>query len=88
MGERGWLILRGEDMACFRNDSDGFVGNVIGLYTTLEGVRGLVLQQIGTRVVHTYQVGAVSPVGPEPRVAKARVAVLENVEAPPLVESS
>jgi hypothetical protein len=38
----------------FRIDHDGFIGHVVGLYTTLEGKRGVVLQQLGTRVVHVY----------------------------------
>jgi hypothetical protein len=38
----------------FRVDHDGFIGCVVGLYTTLEGKRGVVLQQLGTRVVHVY----------------------------------
>ncbi|WP_156435225.1 hypothetical protein [Bradyrhizobium lablabi] len=33
---------------------DGFNGVVIGDYRTLEGKEGVVLQQIGTRVVHVY----------------------------------
>lgn len=35
-------------------DHDGFIGEVVGHYTTREGKRGVVLQQIGTRVVHVY----------------------------------
>ena len=31
---------------------DGFVGTMIGEYTTREGERGAVLQQLGTVVVH------------------------------------
>lgn len=38
----------------FRIEDDGFEGTVIGTYTTREGKRGLVLQQIGTKVIHTY----------------------------------
>lgn len=37
-----------------RIEHDGFVGEVIGYYTTREGKRGVVLQQLGTRVVHVY----------------------------------
>lgn len=33
---------------------DGFVGDIIGRYQTREGKRGVVLQQVGTRVVHVY----------------------------------
>jgi hypothetical protein len=39
---------------CFSIAHDGFVGEVIGHYTTREGKRGVVLQQVGTRVVHVY----------------------------------
>ncbi|WP_404927115.1 hypothetical protein [Mesorhizobium sp. ORM16] len=35
-------------------EHDGFEGSVIGSYTTREGKRGVVLQQIGTKVVHVY----------------------------------
>lgn len=35
-------------------DHDGFKGVEIGSYTTLEGKQGVVLQQIGTKVVHVY----------------------------------
>lgn len=38
----------------FRVESDGFEGVIIGTYTTLEGKEGVVLQQVGTRVVHVY----------------------------------
>jgi len=33
---------------------DGFTGTVIGSYVTVEGKRGVVMQQDGTRVVHVY----------------------------------
>lgn len=33
---------------------DGFEGEVIGYYTRKDGYQGVVLQQIGTRVVHVY----------------------------------
>lgn len=33
---------------------DDFEGHVIGYYETIEGKKGVVLQQIGTRVVHVY----------------------------------
>ena len=33
---------------------DGFQGTVIGHYITREGKRGVVLQQLDTRVVHVY----------------------------------
>lgn len=35
-------------------EHDGFVGNIIGRYVTREGKIGVVLQQVGTRVVHVY----------------------------------
>ena len=38
----------------WRIEHDGFEGNQIGSYVTREGKRGVVLQQIGTRVVHVY----------------------------------
>lgn len=37
-----------------RIDHDGFAGVVVGHYVTLEGKRGVVIQQHGTRVVHVY----------------------------------
>ena len=37
-----------------RIEHDGFEGTVQGNYVTREGKRGVVLQQIGTRVVHVY----------------------------------
>ena len=38
----------------YRIEHDGFEGIQIGTYTTLEGKEGVVLQQVGTRVVHVY----------------------------------
>lgn len=38
----------------FRIAHDGFEGEMIGRYRTREGKAGVVLQQIGTRVVHVY----------------------------------
>jgi hypothetical protein len=35
-------------------DHDDFEGEIIGFYITREGKRGVVLQQIGTRIVHVY----------------------------------
>lgn len=35
-------------------EHDDFIGVVIGEYKTLEGKKGVVLQQNGTRVVHVY----------------------------------
>jgi hypothetical protein len=35
-------------------EHDGFVGTVQGYYETREGKRGVVLQQLGTKVVHVY----------------------------------
>jgi len=39
----------------YKNENDGFVGTVQGFYTTREGEHGVVLQQIGNRVVHVYR---------------------------------
>lgn len=39
----------------YRCDYDEFEGIKIGTYTTLEGKEGLVLQQLGTKVVHVYR---------------------------------
>lgn len=33
---------------------DGMIGNIIGHYTTREGRKGVVLQQVGTKIVHVY----------------------------------
>lgn len=41
---------------------DGFEGTLIGEYTTREGVPGVVLQQIGTKVVHVYREASVGVV--------------------------
>lgn len=38
----------------FAVEHDGFIGTVQGGYVTREGKRGIVLQQLGTRVVHVY----------------------------------
>ena len=35
-------------------EHDGFTGDVIGHYKTREGKEGVVMQQVGTRVVHVY----------------------------------
>lgn len=42
---------RGEE---FFIKHDGFHGSVIGEYLTRDGKKGVVLQMIGTRVVHVY----------------------------------
>jgi len=42
-------------MKIYRIERDGFVGVEIGSYTTLEGHEGIVLQQVGTKVVHVYR---------------------------------
>ncbi len=34
---------------------DDFIGIQIGEYKTMEGKEGVVLQQLGTRVVHVYR---------------------------------
>lgn len=38
----------------YRIDHDGFTGTRQGSYVTREGKRGLMLQQLGTKVVHVY----------------------------------
>lgn len=38
----------------FKIEHDGFEGQVCGYYERGDGKRGVVLQQIGTRVVHVY----------------------------------
>jgi hypothetical protein len=45
---------QGVSETAWRIEHDGFEGVKIGSYVTLEGKRGVVLQQIGTRVVHVY----------------------------------
>ena len=45
---------QGVSQDTFTIEHDGFTGEVIGYYTTREGKRGVVLQQVGTRVVHVY----------------------------------
>lgn len=45
---------QGAPRPVWRIEHDGFEGVQIGSYVTLEGKRGAVLQQIGTRVVHVY----------------------------------
>lgn len=38
----------------YKIEHDGFEGTIIGHYVTREGKRGVVLQQVGTKVVHVY----------------------------------
>lgn len=38
----------------YRIDHDGFIGEVIGYYRRIDGKTGVVLQQLGTSVVHVY----------------------------------
>jgi len=38
----------------YRIEHDGFEGQLIGDYKTREGKEGVVLQQMGTQVVHVY----------------------------------
>lgn len=47
-------IRTGPTPRTYRIEHDGFVGTRIGDYVTREGKRGVVLQQVGTRVVHVY----------------------------------
>lgn len=49
-----------------RIDHDGFEGNIIGNYTTREGKRGVVIQQLGTRVVHVYGEKWLTAAAPQP----------------------
>lgn len=37
---------------------DDFIGKVIGYYLTNEGKKGVVLQQMDTRVVHVYGIAS------------------------------
>jgi hypothetical protein len=39
----------------YKAKHDGFIGVLVGTYTTLQGMEGVVLQQMGTRVVHVYR---------------------------------
>jgi hypothetical protein len=50
----------------YRIEHDGFIGEVIGSYVTREGKSGVVLQQIGTRVVHVYGKQWLGPPSREP----------------------
>lgn len=47
-------------------DHDGFVGTPIGHYTRRDGKRGVVLQQVGTNVVHVYGEKWIKPAAPAP----------------------
>jgi hypothetical protein len=51
----------------YRIEHDGFEGIQIGTYTTLEGKEGVVLQQVGTRVVHVYGRKWLVPIPSRPR---------------------
>jgi hypothetical protein len=48
------VLLARSWSAEYRVPQDGFEGVQIGQYTTLEGKEGIVLQQVGTQVVHVY----------------------------------
>jgi hypothetical protein len=48
------LLLSPEFGSTVEIEHDGFVGTVIGYYTTREGKPGVVLQQVSTKVVHVY----------------------------------
>lgn len=41
-------------MKTYKVEYDGMLGNIIGRYTTREGKKGVVLQQVGTKIVHVY----------------------------------
>jgi len=45
------------------NKNDGFRGLKVGSYKTLDGKDGVVLQQLGTRVVHVYRIVRVEFIG-------------------------
>ena len=45
----------------FMVEYDGMVGERIGSYVTREGKRGVVLQQVGTKIVHVYGENRVVP---------------------------
>lgn len=45
---------------------DGFVGSAIGVYLTREGEPGLVLQQVGSKVVHVYRATVLERRAPPP----------------------
>ena len=38
----------------YKIDFDGFEGTIVGSYTTREGREGVVLQQLGNKIVHVY----------------------------------
>ena len=48
------LSAQGEKGQVYKIDYDGFEGTEIGSYVTREGKPGVVLQQVGTKVVHVY----------------------------------
>lgn len=50
----------------YRVEHDGFVGTLVGTYCRLDGERGSVLQQDGTRVVHVYRDKWLLPVSDSP----------------------
>jgi len=47
-------LSKAEEPTVYTIEHDGFTGTVVGSYITREGKRGVVLQQVGTRVVHVY----------------------------------
>jgi hypothetical protein len=53
-----YMVPTGEEIihlgSIYTIADDDFTGEVIGYYTTRNNVRGYVLQQLGTRVIHTY----------------------------------
>lgn len=55
----------GDEATTYRVEYDGFVGNKIGSYVTREGKHGVVLQQIGSKVVHVYGQNRITPDGDE-----------------------
>lgn len=52
---RGDVVAKRTDLQNVHEiEHDGFRGTIQGHYTTREGKKGVVLQQVGTKVVHVY----------------------------------
>lgn len=58
------VAAKAEADAVFEIEHDGFRGTKQGSYVTREGKRGVVLQQIGTKVVHVYGEKWLTPPAP------------------------
>jgi hypothetical protein len=73
------MFSTGREMSnsVFRCKYDNFVGEVVGNYMTKEGKTGLVLQQLGTKVVHVYGLQSLEPVQPDlAELIKARFSAM------------